>query len=573
MSLFQIRINVNLSPDRSTTNMNDMNDPQNQLPILDTPTAVIRSSMRLFFIIFMLTGALISGTMMVFYRSEIKTQFSNLQIQETFAIELQSQVVGDILDSIVHDLFFLSQQNELIEYLDNSTPGSLDDSAREYLAIAQQKKIYDQIRFIDGNGLETVRVNYNQGSPEQVTRDKLQSKQKRYYFKDSYELEKGAIFISPFDLNVEKGVIEKPLKPMIRLATPVFDSANQKRGIIILNYLGINLLDKILESESVATGQTMLLNSDGYWLLSPSPDQAWGFMFEDEHRTFQFLYKDIWEEIRIKKKGQINTPNGLFTFKTIFPLKKGHRSSTGSGKAYGASEGRIDHTVYQWHLVSFAPSHIINSYADHLLKNLFFLGAGIFLLIAGGSWIIALAVTKRRIYQARLKVMALFDPLTELPNRRLFFDRLHMTLELSRRNNNIFSLLYIDLDGFKKINDALGHEAGDELLRKVAKLLHQQCRKSDSVARLGGDEFAIIIGQLESPTGAEVVAEKIIASITSPIQLTAGSGHVGASIGISLFPADSEDAGELVRLADKAMYRSKRQGKNTYTFSSADSHG
>lgn len=526
----------------------------------------MRSSIWLFFIIFMLTGALISGAMMVFYRSEIRTQLNNLKIQEIFAIELQSQFLGDILDSIVGDLFFLSQQNELKEYLANNTSISLDKIAMEYIAIAKQKKIYDQIRFIDSNGLETVRVNYNQGSPVRVSKDKLQSKQKRYYFKDSYELEKGVVFVSPFDLNIENGIVEQPLKPIIRMGTPVFDSENQKRGIVIVNYLGNKLLDKILKLEPVSLGQTMLLNSDGYWILSPTPDQAWGFMFEDEQRTFGNLYSEAWEEIRLKKNGQIDTANGLFTFKTIYPLIDGYSSTTGSGKASGESEAIIGHNVYQWHLISFAPSHIINSYSNNLLTKLFAFGAGIFMIIATGSWIIALTITKRRRYQAQLKVMALFDPLTELPNRRLFFDRLNMTLEHSRRNKNMFGVLYMDLDGFKSVNDSLGHEAGDELLCAVAGLLNKIFRKSDTIARLGGDEFSIIIGELESAKEAETVAKKIIAPLAKSIQLSAGSVHVGASIGISLFPADSDDAEELVRLADKAMYTSKRQGGNTYTF-------
>lgn len=536
----------------------------------NTSIGIMHRSIKLFIIIFMLSGALISGVMMIFYRSEIKTQLSNLKVKETFAIELQKKVVGDIFDSIIGDLIFLSQQNELQEYLESKTPIALDKIALEYIAIAKQKQIYDQIRFIDRNGLEIVRVNYNQDSPVPISKDKLQSKQNRYYFKDTYELEKNAVFISPFDLNVEYGIIEQPLKPMIRLGTPVFDSENQKQGIVIVNYLGNDLLHKILMSESASEGQTMLLNSKGYWLLSPTPDQAWGFMFEGEQRTFGYLYKEAWEEIRSKKNGQINTAVGLFTFKTLYPLKEGYISSTGSRKASGESEAMIAHDAYQWHLISFVPYNTIKSYSNFLLTKFFVFGAVLFLIIASGSWILALAIVKRRIYQAQLKVMALFDPLTNLPNRRLFFDRLNMTLEHNRRNKSMFSVLYVDLDGFKSVNDSLGHEAGDELLCVVAELLRKVFRKSDTIARIGGDEFAIINDRLKSAKDAEIVAEKIIASLAMPIQLTAGRVNVGASIGISLFPVDSDEAEELVRLADKSMYTSKRQGKNTYTFYCAD---
>jgi diguanylate cyclase (GGDEF)-like protein/PAS domain S-box-containing protein len=179
-------------------------------------------------------------------------------------------------------------------------------------------------------------------------------------------------------------------------------------------------------------------------------------------------------------------------------------------------------------------------------------------------------ITERKKYQIELKAMALHDPLTELPNRRLFFESLSMILKLSQRNNKMFAILYLDLDGFKNVNDSFGHEAGDELLREVSGLLKGVCRKTDTIARLGGDEFAIIIGQLKSEKGAGEIAKKIITAFTKNFQLTACRVHVTASIGISLFPTNSGNLEELVQQADKAMYRSKRQGKNTYTFFCAD---
>ena len=174
-------------------------------------------------------------------------------------------------------------------------------------------------------------------------------------------------------------------------------------------------------------------------------------------------------------------------------------------------------------------------------------------------------------YKATLEEMALFDSLTGLPNRRLFFDRLNVTLEHNHRYKGMFSVFFLDLDGLKTVNDTLGHEAGDEVLCAVAKRLKNVIRKSDTIARIGGDEFAIIVDHIKSAKEAETAVEKIIASFATPIQLSAGSVNVGASIGISLFPIDGDRADELVRLADNSMYTSKSQGKNTYTFYSKDS--
>lgn len=176
------------------------------------------------------------------------------------------------------------------------------------------------------------------------------------------------------------------------------------------------------------------------------------------------------------------------------------------------------------------------------------------------------ALDEIKTYQIKLKEMALLDPLTNLPNRRFFFYRLNMILEYNRRHNGMFGVVYLDLDNFKKVNDTLGHQAGDELLCEVAKRLKKVIRASDTFARIGGDEFVIITDQLASAKDAAVVSEKLIATIAKTIQLKTGIAKLGASIGISLFPSDSDEAEELLQQADKAMYISKSQGRNTYTF-------
>ena len=169
-------------------------------------------------------------------------------------------------------------------------------------------------------------------------------------------------------------------------------------------------------------------------------------------------------------------------------------------------------------------------------------------------------------YKAKLEVMALFDPLTGLPNRRLFLDRLNMILEHNRRHKGMFSLFYLDLDGLKMVNDTLGHDAGDEVLCAASQRLKNVIRKSDTVARIGGDEFTIIVDQIKSLEEAEIAVKKIVASFAEPIQLSAGRVNVGVSIGISLFPVDSNEPDELLQFADNSMYTSKNLGKNTYTF-------
>lgn len=162
--------------------------------------------------------------------------------------------------------------------------------------------------------------------------------------------------------------------------------------------------------------------------------------------------------------------------------------------------------------------------------------------------------------------LAYFDALTSLPNRRLFFDRLNQALSRAQRYDEKVALLFIDLDGFKPVNDSLGHDMGDLLLQEVARRLEGCLRKSDTVARIGGDEFTCILPHIERTGDVNVVAQKIIRALNSPFDLKGHTIHISGSLGASLFPDDSADCEELISNADAAMYNAKKQGKNNFQF-------
>jgi len=163
-----------------------------------------------------------------------------------------------------------------------------------------------------------------------------------------------------------------------------------------------------------------------------------------------------------------------------------------------------------------------------------------------------------------LERMAHYDPLTALPNRALFGDRLRLALARARRENLLAAVCYLDLDGFKAVNDQLGHEAGDRLLIEIAARLSDSVRGGDTVARLGGDEFILIIGNIESPAELDVAMLRVLSAAAQPITIGNHVATVSASIGVALFPLDSEDADVLMRHADQAMYSAKQAGKNRY---------
>ena len=168
--------------------------------------------------------------------------------------------------------------------------------------------------------------------------------------------------------------------------------------------------------------------------------------------------------------------------------------------------------------------------------------------------------------EAELFRRAHFDPLTGLPNRELLEDRLRQAVAQAHRDERRLAVLFIDLDGFKDINDTLGHRSGDELLKETALRLSAVLRDADTVARLGGDEYAIVLPQVQSPLEAEAVAIKAIDRLKKPFVLEGREAYVSASVGIALFPDDGSTAEELLRRADMAMYGAKDAGKSCHRF-------
>ena len=183
---------------------------------------------------------------------------------------------------------------------------------------------------------------------------------------------------------------------------------------------------------------------------------------------------------------------------------------------------------------------------------------------------IARDITERKSVEERIGYLATHDSLTGLPNRDLLYDRLSQSLSMARRKRESAAILFLDLDGFKTVNDTYGHEAGDVTLKEAAHRMQSCIRDTDTLARLGGDEFAIILNGVRANDDVESVATKILKWISEEIRLNEERYvHIGVSIGIALYPADGNEMDSLIKAADSAMYGSKTAGKNRYTFFSA----
>lgn len=173
-------------------------------------------------------------------------------------------------------------------------------------------------------------------------------------------------------------------------------------------------------------------------------------------------------------------------------------------------------------------------------------------------------ITERKVIEEKVNQLAFYDSLTQLPNRVLLADRMHQTLAHCSRNREIAAICMLDLDGFKQVNDTLGHAAGDQLLCDVAQRLQECIREEDTAARFGGDEFALLLGGFTKVSECEQTLERIVATIAAPYQIFGQIAHISASIGVTLFPEDCSDPDLLLRHADQVMYEVKQASKNGY---------
>lgn len=173
-------------------------------------------------------------------------------------------------------------------------------------------------------------------------------------------------------------------------------------------------------------------------------------------------------------------------------------------------------------------------------------------------------ISERKSHESRLEHLAYHDALTQLPNRILFGDRLEVALLQAKRSGHRLAVCYLDLDGFKPINDRFGHQAGDDFLIEISRRLTQSLRGGDSVARFGGNEFVLLLNQVQSDEECDVVLERVLKTIAIPQEIDGQQVNVTASMGVALFPEDDSDADTLLRHADQSLYRAKEAGRSRY---------
>lgn len=310
-------------------------------------------------------------------------------------VRLHAEIILHELRTAESELAFLAEQSLLRRFTEG------DESLRaelefEYVRLCREKSMYDQIRLLDRDGVEAIRINNTQGEPRSVPSDQLQSKANRYYFVRANALPRGSIFVSPLDLNVEHDSIEVPHKPVLRFATPVFDSHEQRQGVLVLNLLGRGLLNTLGIAARGYPGSAWLLNRDGDFLRGPEPNRDWGFMTGTRFQ-FQQIHPTVWDPLQAAPSGQLVRADGIFTFRTLPPTGADDRETPLQSDLTGLAVG--DSTL---RIVSFIPASVVYANAQRLLVRLTLLLAIIAMPLALLVWYFARLGMLRRQHEVQL---------------------------------------------------------------------------------------------------------------------------------------------------------------------------
>jgi signal transduction histidine kinase len=336
---------------------------------------MLRRLLAIFLPAALLTGAVV----LALYLQERAAETSLHEQAGRHLVDLHGDIITRELEAVQSELLYLAGQNTLRRYLIGKA--NRDDLESDYLLFCRQRGVYDQVRYLDNTGHERIRVNFNGGQAAVVPQSELQSKADRYYFSEAMQLDRGQVFVSAFDLNVEHGQIERPLKPTVRFATPVFAADGTRRGVLVLNYLGAALLDKLAEVSRTFAGTALLLNRQGHYLRGPAPDDEWGFMLR-HNRTFAERYPDAWALIPAAGEGQFRTKDGLFTYRTADAPPRTER------------DPEVDY--FGLVVVAHTAPEVLDAASTQALRRLLLLYGAVLLILLPLSWYLAHVGSLRR---------------------------------------------------------------------------------------------------------------------------------------------------------------------------------
>jgi signal transduction histidine kinase len=305
------------------------------------------------------------------YRQDVLHQRILLESESRHVVALQEELLLSEFRAVQSDLLFLARQATLSRFLSGDV-SAREVLQREYVNFALNKGIYDQIRCLDNAGQEIIRVNYRAGKADVVPQEKLQSKATRYYYKYSQSLNRGEVFVSQFDLNMEHGEIQEPINPVVRFVTPAFDTSGEKQGFVVLNFLGARLLSRMKQVSTGFRGETLLVNAQGEYLQSPAPNHEWGWLLKHPH-SFRSDYPDAWQAGKNLSTGQLRVGEGLLTIQRISFERRTFADATPAPTATIVNRDDSNDLV----VISFVSAAVANAHSREFLNQIFLLSLGV----------------------------------------------------------------------------------------------------------------------------------------------------------------------------------------------------
>ena len=477
-------------------------------------------------------------------------KLTTIKEKEKTIILLESRLLGSEFDNVIADLIYL--RNSYLQSLSHGDdPLILAENWQDFSVL---HKVYDQIRFIDIQGQEVIRINYANNFAAIVSKENLQNKADRYYFSDAIILNNGQVYISKLDLNIEHGEIEIPYKPMIRFATPVYDDVGKLHGVVVINYLAENLIENFKKIGFASSGSMYLVNSDGYYLSSNDPEEEWGFMFpEKADQTLGMYLPAEWKRIKGGDQSFI-TSNGLFTSTHII-LDNGFTENL--NVIFNEDE------LWAFSMIAKddAEGYILDHEFWNMTKRVFHESQFYIVLTIVISILlsISVAIAQNRYYTTRF--LSEIDPLTNVYNRRAGIKKIENLVNRSKRTQEHFGVCMVDVNGLKEVNDRLGHEYGNECIKIIVDILERSIRDTDDIFRYGGDEFVIIVNGVNYKD-SRIIWNRIAKYIDDENSKNEHPFVISISHGMAVSTELKNLTIEnIMKLADERMYNEKHELK------------
>lgn len=648
------------------------------MPKDKSQTILNKQTVWLFLKTYIPVAIILTALVVAFSLDKIDQDKQRLLTDERNLIMLEKNVFETSLSAHINDAAFLA--TVVGTFLRQHPEDGFDspEIKQTFLSFAKTSDLYSQHRILDHHGQEKLRINCAPVCADILPADQLQNKGKRDYYLYGISQIPGDVYVSRLDLNIEHGKVEKPFNPTMRLASAITGSGGKNAGVVVLNFKGKALLNRMRRMASHITGNLYFMDSDGHWIIGPNRDKEWGHSLPERvDEVFAKEFPEAWKTIERQSEGQFICEHGLFTFSKIDP----HTTVNNPVRVNAAGAGG-------WILVGrVAPENLSPSWLNQAINStvifLFTLAVISWLWAAGktrqkqataalhrqeqlvaaigkashdaiavvdsrdkvvfwnpsaeemfgysaeeakqtklhelivppdlhedvkkgfaafaatghgdvfsqsreyaalrrdgtsvpveivaasmtydGQWFAVGSmrdITRRKKAEQRLLELATTDSLTGIANRRHFTEQAQAEVNRSVRYGGVLSMIMFDVDHFKKVNDTYGHDAGDEVLKKLTQTAGQSIRDVDILGRLGGEEFAVLLPET-GPDAALEVAGRLRAAVEAAVaETSAGPIRFTISLGVASAKGKSASVAGLLKAADNAMYQAKNDGRN-----------